>query len=168
MEARNMDIESFWDLIKKSKRRAKDCEEQSENLTELLTKLEPQEIIDFNRHMKQQLIEAYRWDLWAVAYIIHGGCSDDGFEYFRGWLIAQGRDYFEAALKNPESAAKKVSAGEEAECESILYAASEAYEQGIGSELPPSDIQRPLEPIGQSWKENEVEKLYPKLAKKFG
>jgi len=26
----------------------------------------------------------------GAAYIINGGCSDDGFEYFRRWLVLQG------------------------------------------------------------------------------
>ncbi len=40
--------------------------------------------------------------------VVNGGCSDDGFEYFRGWLIGQGGAYFEAALKDPERAADNV------------------------------------------------------------
>ena len=35
--------------------------------------------------------DSYRWDLWGAAYLANGGCSDDGFDYFRGWLIGQGR-----------------------------------------------------------------------------
>jgi hypothetical protein len=30
-------------------------------------------------------------DQWGAAYLANGGCSDDGFDYFRGWLIGQGR-----------------------------------------------------------------------------
>ena len=44
----------------------------------------------------------YTWDLWGVAYILKGGCSDDGFEYFRAWLIARGRDFVAQALADPE------------------------------------------------------------------
>jgi hypothetical protein len=131
--------------------------------------LEPQEIADFDRHLRQRLSEAYRRDLWAVAYLINGGCSDDCFEFFRSWLIAQGKEYFEAALFNPEQVAKRVSVEDvEVECESILYAAREAYEQRTGEQLPPSDIMQPSSPAGQAWDEDEVEQRYPKLARKFG
>jgi hypothetical protein len=41
------------------------------------------------------LAASYRTVLWAAACLINGGYSDDGFEYFRGWLIVQGRDVFE-------------------------------------------------------------------------
>jgi hypothetical protein len=163
-----MNVEGFWHLIESSKRGVEDCDEQSEKLAELLAELEPQEIADFGVIMQQQLIEAYRWDLWAVAYIINGGCSDDGFEYFRCWLIAQGKDYFEAALRNPEDAAAKVSAGVDVECESILYVASQSYEDKTGSGMPPPNVTHPSEPQGKSWDEDEVEQLYPNLAQRFG
>jgi hypothetical protein len=161
-----MDVEQFWDLVKKSKRGAEDCEEQAEHLIERLAMLEPQNIVDFDRHMRQRLAESYRWDVWAVAYIINGGCSDDGFDYFRGWLVAQGRDFFEHVLRVPEHAAKNVK-DEEVECEAILYAASDAYLAKTGNELPPSNVEQPEEPIGQKWAEEDLEKLYPKLCKRF-
>ncbi len=162
-----MDVEAFWALIEKSRDGTEGCDEQANNLIELLAELEPQQIVGFDRHMRQRRAEAYRWDLWAVAYIINGGCSDDGFEYFRCWLIAQGKDYFEAALIDPENAARKLSVGDETECESLLYAASEAYERSTGEELPPFVITMPSEPAGQEWDEDTVEKLYPELAKRF-
>jgi Protein of unknown function (DUF4240) len=162
-----MNIEEFWRLIENSKRGVDDCDEQSQKLSELLAELEPQEIAGFDAIMRQQLIEAYRWDLWAAAYIINGGCSDDGFEYFRGWLIAQGQDYFEAALKNPEDAAAGVSEGGDVECESILYVANQAYEEKTGSKMQLTNIRYPSEPKGQSWDEDKVEELYPKLAQRF-
>ena len=52
------------------------------------------------------LAEAYHWDLWGAAYLINGGCSDDGFEYFRRWLVLQGRDVFQAAVSNPDTLAE--------------------------------------------------------------
>ncbi|MFC9245678.1 DUF4240 domain-containing protein [Streptomyces sp. NPDC057136] len=44
--------------------------------------------------------------LWAAAYVINGGCSDDGFDYFRGWLIAQGREVFERTAADPDALAE--------------------------------------------------------------
>ena len=44
-----MNEEQFWKLIKQSKRGTEDSEEQAEKLTELLTRLEPAEIIDFEQ-----------------------------------------------------------------------------------------------------------------------
>ena len=46
---------------------------------------------------------AYRTDVWALAYLLRGGCSDDSLDAFRGWLILQGRKVFEATLADPDS-----------------------------------------------------------------
>jgi Protein of unknown function (DUF4240) len=35
--------------------------------------------------------ESYDWNLWGAVYLMQGGCSDDAFDYFRGWLVMQGR-----------------------------------------------------------------------------
>jgi Protein of unknown function (DUF4240) len=48
---------------------------------------------------------SYRNSLWAATSLINGGYSDDGFEYFRGWLIAQGRKVFVQSVANPETLA---------------------------------------------------------------
>ena len=48
---------------------------------------------------------AYQYGLWNAASIMCNGCSDDGFIDFRGWLIAQGRDIYFGALKDPDSLA---------------------------------------------------------------
>ena len=96
-----MDTDGFWDLIEASRHGDQGCEEQTRILTALLAQLEPEGIVSFQRHFAERRRESYRWDLWAVAYIVNGGCSDDCFDYFRGWLIAQGREYFETALASP-------------------------------------------------------------------
>ena len=112
--------------------------------------------------------EAYRWDLWAVAYIVNGGCADDGFEYFRGWLIAQGRPRFQEALENPEIVGDWAEPDEN-ECEDILYAAQDAYESRTGEEFPYDAINthQPSETAGAPWDEEQLEALYPELCGKF-
>ena len=37
--------------------------------------------------------------------MINGGSSDDGFHYFRAWLISRGQAVYEAAVANPDSLA---------------------------------------------------------------
>jgi hypothetical protein len=47
-----MTIDTFWNLIKKSRRGVtQDCDQIAENLTTRLEKLEPSEIISFHDHM---------------------------------------------------------------------------------------------------------------------
>ena len=161
-----MDLEAFWKLIEASKRGAEDCEEQSEQLVASLKKLQAEEIASFDRLFQSRRIEAYTWNLWGVAYLVNGGCSDDGFDYFRGWLIAQGRKRFEAAIKDPESVVS-FAEPDECECEDILSAAAQAYEESTEKSLPASDVKSPEEPLGSPWEEEDLERLFPKAAKKY-
>ncbi|MCI0703592.1 MAG: DUF4240 domain-containing protein, partial [Planctomycetia bacterium] len=101
-----MTLDQFWDHIRLSKR--KDPDEHGERLKARLTKLKPEEIIDFIHWWDTMIREAYDWNLWGAAYLINGGCSDDGFHYFCSWLVMQGRDVFQAALTNPDSLADLV------------------------------------------------------------
>ena len=56
--------------------------------------------------LKEYASLAYQYGLWTAASVMErGGCTDDGFIDFRGWLIAQGREVYMAALKDPDSLA---------------------------------------------------------------
>ena len=158
--------DAFWALIEAARSNRADCDSQAATLGAQLSQLSPKQIVQFDREMRTRLVESYRWDLWGVAYLINGGASDDGFEYFRGWLIAQGRDYFSAALLDPERAADSAEAGE-AECEAILYVAAEAHETKTGEQLPPSGVQYPAEPAGQPLDEEDLEARFPAVARRF-
>ena len=165
-----MDVDRFWELVEASRRHASDCEGQTGALISLLEQLHPEEIVSFRDHLNARRGEAYRWDLWAVAYIVNGGCSDDCFDYFGGWLVAQGRDYFEAALTSPERAADRASPAESIQCEGILYAPRQAYKNKTGRELPLPDVVVPQGepgPRGSPWEEDELAGLYPELYRRF-
>ena len=99
-----MDEQTFWGLIDQSRMDMDgDLDAQHEILVSKLSQYSPEEILEFDRILNKYNRESYTSDLWAAAYIINGGCSDDGFDYFRGWLISKGRKVYEDALKNPES-----------------------------------------------------------------
>jgi len=166
-----MDPDQFWKLIDAARKVARgDQDELVENLRTRLARLSAAKIASFHGRMQVLLASAYRWDLWAAAFIMNGGCSDDGFAYFRAWLVAQGRETFEKALENPESlaAAKLVFADAgEYELESLLYAASEAYEEKTGDALPQPTDSAPPEPAGVQWTEDDLPSRYPVLWEKF-
>lgn len=78
----------------------------------------------------------------AAAYLIGGGCSDDGFTDFRFGVIAQGRDWYEKAAACPDSLADHPAvAGAELPLwhnplcyEEAGYAAYHAFERVTGDE----------------------------------
>jgi hypothetical protein len=141
--------------------------------------------MEFDRIFGEVVNRAYDWNLWGAAYLIEGGCSDDGFEYFRRWLISMGREVYEAALRDPESLADV--AGQPGiefddlgtEFEEFGYVAYEVYEEKTGRELvddiqplsSPGPSARSREPAGYGWDfddEDEVRRRFPKLMAKFG
>lgn len=109
---------------------------------------------------------AYRWDLWAAAYIINGGCSDDGFRYFRDWLISEGRSVFEKALKDPDSLADLPHV-DPAELESFGYVALDLHEEKGAGRMPRSAAVEEREPAGEPWDEDAVGDLLPRLDAKY-
>src|SRR5262245_49713213 len=132
-----MDTKQFWKMIEHAKGHAQDLGHayvQIAILRGLLEKLTLNEIVEFDYILNTLMARSYHYDLWAAAYLINGGCSDDGFEYFRGWLILQGEKVFEDALKDPESLAQV--AEPDVENEDILGLAVESYQKRTGKELP--------------------------------
>lgn len=165
-----MNLDEFWNLIEQSRAGGTECEEQAEKLTELLAKLPPQEIKSFDLIFGQRMAESYRWDWWAVGYIVNGGCSDDGFDYFRAWVIAQGRAYYEAALQEATRAGDAADPeSDEHECEDIMTAAFSAYMEVTGKEMPIEfgEVAYPPKPLGEAWDENDLPRLYPELCRRF-
>jgi hypothetical protein len=155
----------FWEIVQAS--RTDECGDQARALRINLEQLEPEQIVRFDQRLMERMIESYRWELWGVAYLINGGASDDGFDYFRGWLIGRGREYFTAALREPERAAERAEPGD-AECEDMLYAAAEAYRAKTGRDLPPSALRYPAQPAGKPWTEEELPARFPIVARRFG
>jgi hypothetical protein len=118
-----MDQELFWDIIDKACRSdPRTVDKWDRRLQTALEKLEQAEIIAWNHIFDRLAARAYTVDLWGAAYLINGGASDDGFYYFRCWLIGMGRDVYEAAVANPDSLADAVVSGIDAEAE--IYAAA--------------------------------------------
>ncbi|WP_234359107.1 DUF4240 domain-containing protein [Plantactinospora sp. BC1] len=61
--------------------------------------------------------------------MVNGGASHDGFEYFLGWLMAQGRMRWEATLADPDSLADVVDVDTgDLDGEEMLYVAPRAAE----------------------------------------
>ncbi len=102
-----MDEKRFWHLIEQSRQNTKhDYELQLSQLEALLNPLSEEEFIAFYDIFNKLYAQSYNGNLWGAAYLILGGCSDDGFDYFRAWLIAQGKEAFDNALANPDSLVK--------------------------------------------------------------
>jgi hypothetical protein len=167
-----MDESQFWTVIESGGRNARnDLDRQLEAVRNKLQKLSPEEVGEFLRLFNQKLADAYTWDLWGAAYLIHGGCSDDGFYYFRAWLISQGRTVYEAAVRNPDSLAGRTDPErDDYEFEDLWSLPRAVYEELTGEEMPPVDVRWPARPKGRRWNfddDEQVSRWLPELAKVY-
>jgi hypothetical protein len=128
-----VDIEGFWQLIERSREISQE-QEQHHHLRALLGALPVEGILTFDRIFAGYTKLSYRGVLWAAFSVMHGGCSDDWFEYYRYELIAAGREVFDAVVTDPDRLAETTFTGFYGYPD-IGYAARRAYEQATGVEL---------------------------------
>ena len=164
-----MNKEIFWKIMLDTNRESGgEPSVQQELIENELYKLSSEDIIKFDDIFGELFIDAYDWKLWAAAYIINGGCSEDCFIDFRGWLIAQGEEVYIKALSDPDSLSELDKLNEDIEWEGFDYLADTVYEEKTGEEMPmTSGSNHPSEPKGEKWDESEVDTLLPKLSRKY-
>ncbi|MFF2622806.1 DUF4240 domain-containing protein [Oerskovia jenensis] len=110
-----MDHDTFWQILDDARTRAgrgaddRGAEDDPlpDTLTTLLVeRLSPDEILAFAAVADELTASAYAWPVWGAAYLIEGGCSDDGFMDFRDGLVLAGRDVFTRTVADPDSLAE--------------------------------------------------------------
>ncbi|MEZ4927039.1 MAG: DUF4240 domain-containing protein [Saprospiraceae bacterium] len=165
-----MNKESFWKImLETNKESGGESEAQQELIAQKLSEISPDEIIIFDNIFQEFMNKAYDWKLWAAAYIVNGGCSDDCFMDFRGWLIAQGEEIYNNALTDPDGLSALDNLVEDMEWEGYGYLAMTVYEKKTGHEMPMNqETNYSSEPSGEQWDEDELESLLPKLSQKHG
>lgn len=145
VKLRDVDSNTFWKLIADARASVSDPSDSEAVVTAattLLSELPPAEIVAAQQVLWDLLAESYRNPLWAAAYLINGGCSDDGFDYFRGWLLTQGQEVHDSVVASPDSLASLpvvIAAAEsemELECEEALSIAWNAHLKATGMQLP--------------------------------
>jgi hypothetical protein len=162
-----MEIERFWQVVESARQTGgEDPDARVDALRSELSGMVPAELQSFQNHYDQLIGRAYRWDLWGAAYVINGGCSDDGFRYFRDWLISEGRETYEAALLDPESLAALPKVGL-AENELYGYVALELFEEAGAGEFDRDFSTEGADPVGEPWEEDAVYAMFPRLAEKY-
>jgi hypothetical protein len=172
-----MSDDRFWALIGTTTAFESDPERQLKALLAALEKLSIEDIEAYEAAFHEQMRRSYSWDLWGAAHVVHGEASDDGFEYFRCWLISKGRGVFEKVTADPDSLADILAPNVEGvlEFEAFAYVAR----QVLREKTPPPSNQMPkaanmiysrLEPSGTRFQEDEkyLAKRYPKLWSRFG
>ena len=162
LQMKASDMKNFWPIIDQSIVEAKgDPDQQIASLHMILSRLDTKEVSEFIQSYEIAHANAYSWNLWAAAYVINGGASDDGFAYFRDWLISKGEGIYTKALADPETLVG-IAPAYESEFEEFRYVAVEVFERK-NAKFPEYNFDPSGDPSGTSWKEADVYAMYPKL-----
>src|SRR5262245_46310473 len=170
-----MDDKRFWDVI------AFACKHDVEDfygewsgpLVEALATLPPEDVVCFDRWFDDRTDALYTRNHWGAAYLINGGASDDGFYYWRCWLVGMGKTIYEAALKDPDSLADVVDPARD-DYEAEIYGVARGAWERLG--LAEADFDRAdralgkrknVKLAGRDWDfddDAQVRKRFPRLA----
>lgn len=134
--AEMLDEDLYWTIVDKSLKNTKNQDDQEQFLIKEIGKLTPKQMIGFRLRTDKFLYDTYNSEMWCAGYIMNGGCSDDGFEYFRNWVISRGKNVYYNAIQNPDNLISEVDKNAEMyEFESFWYVALEAFKQKTGKDL---------------------------------
>lgn len=140
-------IESAWEAVGgKSEARHKLAagelsDDQAEELPEALEDVIPvlqkqldllsaEDLLAFDRILERKLYEIDREDIHEYT-----DGSDDGFLYARGFIVAAGKEYYDAVLTKPSTALMDL------ECDNMCYLSWHLYKAKFGP-VPPSGFSR--------------------------
>jgi hypothetical protein len=163
-----MDDKTFWSIIDSAVSPNKsESDYDYEKLESQLRQMSPEDILGLGGAMERARNAAYNWKLWGAAYLINGGCSEDGFEYFLGWLIAQGSAVYRQALADPDSLAdyiKNYRGSSPIEDEDLLGAPWTIFDEKTGSsDGYDTGVELIPEPTGENWDFDDDEQMKSRL-----
>ncbi len=145
----------FWDAIEKSNKYKKahwseyDIDEHLENLTVYLSAYSKERLIIFEKTLQEKLSELYTAEIAELSFILECDfklengtyifdeyLSNDGFIYFRCWLLLKGKAFFEDITKDIRSFVSGKYSFNIGDCwaEGLLYVSDEAYSENHDNE----------------------------------
>ncbi|MBI5160930.1 MAG: DUF4240 domain-containing protein [Micrococcales bacterium] len=139
-----MDRSRFYELIDEA-REGTDAAAPSadaEDLRDVLERVDDDELAGFAAALGRELSRLDDWRVRGAGHVALGslgglgGLGDDGFHYFRLWIIGKGQDAVDQAIEDPDGLAE--------------YLGDEGGSDG--------------EPAGEEFDEDTVHARYPRLA----
>jgi Protein of unknown function (DUF4240) len=116
-------------------------EEKAEELVEVVEEVIPSLLATLEQLSQNdllafdQILERKLFDIDRAEVQEHTDGSDDGFLYARGFIVAAGRDYYDAVNADPSVAMMDL------ECEEMCYLPWHLYHDQFG-DMPKSEISR--------------------------
>lgn len=168
-----MNEDQFWRIIAQSLEKSNNKREQKEYIEKKLFLLPLKEILGFQLKVYQLMYDTYTSEMWCAIHLLFNGCSDDGFEYFRNWLLFRGKDSYYNAKQNPDTLLEVMEKAEKAYCYSMQYfwgVAMDTFEKRTGhffggyidwDNFQPHESNHP--PIELNWNDENSESIRKKI-----
>ncbi|MBN2396065.1 MAG: DUF4240 domain-containing protein [Candidatus Atribacteria bacterium] len=163
-DKRKITEDIFWELIDEAIESDKNDIDFKTYLVGRLIEFGPAQIINFEKIFQELDSKLYTWEHWALAYIIRRGCGDDAFDYFRAWVIAQGKGKYYSVLNMNIDKLKNIFQ-RDPQFESFLYIAESAYGEVSDSIFKVKTKNKKI--TGKKWDEEDLPNIYPELYKIF-
>ncbi len=167
-----MNRKKFWDLIETTRPKTGDGKEHLQRVEKALSKLNAKDLVNFEEIRVTLMHESYDARLWEVlAILCGGGCGDDSFDYFRNWLIMQGKKVFAQVLEEPQQLPELYPPGQLGFVQELGSLASSVFAE----RFPESDFDAyydgpygPGELQGELWNTDaELQAKYPEIWEKY-
>jgi hypothetical protein len=178
-------IKDFWEIIDKSYKGSEGIQEKQVELLKAALEEETSDTIKrYCIYLMGLLKRASTEEFWACYYLINGGYEEWGFEDFRYWVIAHGKEFWEATLENPveflyNNVNIKIGDNPDVTFYEFWAAFKNAYEEKSDNELNHSfewmkvyeevqkaelELEKIMRPKAHDY---EIRKQYPELYNKF-
>ena len=177
-----MSKSDFWELIAGAKKECgQNMDASSQWLAGQLAARGPQQAQDFHDILYGYQKLSYQYGLWTAASLMcENVCDYNDFSYFRGWLIAQGREVYLAALADPDSLTD-VEAYGDCQFEDLYYIGDGVLEDMTGQnaydntdpdmyEALVEELRKDIiygEGIDYPYEWGEIEAYFPRLCEKY-
>jgi hypothetical protein len=155
----------FWRLVDDARAAHPRADDRLKAIAAAVAELDGEALVQLDGTIADWFHALDRNDLWAAAYVLMGGCGDDSFSDFRGWLLLQGRDAVDAVIADPQVLATW-SYLEWPRAEGLYTIAQQAYHDG---EMPAATLQGvanswPADRFDRTWTEEAADELFPALS----
>lgn len=136
-----MDKRQFWQTIENSRKDNGQSDDVFlKHIRNALDEMTASDIIEFQAYLNAYMKVVNFPAMWEAAALINKSCTDDGFEYFRAWLVSQGEHTYHEAFKDPDSLYSHprlrqdplTHTAERCEFESFMYQPMDAYKDVTG------------------------------------
>jgi hypothetical protein len=131
-----MSEEQYWQIIAESIKEGPYQSWQEHFLVHKLKTFTVEELVGYELRTELLMHASYTANLWCAADLLNNGCSDDGFDYFRYWLISRGKKVYHDSLQNPDSLVAQIDERKQFyDFEKFGYIAHKVFEQKTDGNL---------------------------------